>query len=153
LWRWDRPLAIAVLVLSGGAAALAVAFALTYKPHVLLHMAAAYGLIGVLLISYGIAYRAGRRLLALIYWLTMIAFVAVLCFIHLDDEPPRPVYDESLERPHLVQRPEVPYLDVAVGLDVAWAALLTLHALGVQMRRPVRGDRGDGGDGDEGVKE
>ena len=134
----ERPLALATLGLSGGAAAIALAFAVREKAHVVLHTAMAYVGLWSLLIIYAVGHRRRARLLCTLVWLTALVFGTVVSLFHLDDIPARMIYRESAAfGPGMTQRSAAPWLYVAVVLNGLWMVLMTLHAVWLGWRKPT----------------
>lgn len=115
----------ALFLLTGAAAVIAADFTTSDKPHVFVHTMLAYGLVWALFAIYGRAYASRRRFLSIQVWLVVVAFLSLICFVHLDDAPARPAFRGGV----ITLRPEAPQLYWAAALDVASAVVLTIHAL------------------------
>ena len=119
-----RPVCAVALVSTLIAAVIAIRFAAVHKAHVLPQTALAYGLLWMLILFYGVAYSARRILFRFHLWLTLLAFSAVLCFVHIDDASAQAVH--GLGDPRVRPAPELYW---AVALDSLAAIAITIHVL------------------------
>jgi membrane associated rhomboid family serine protease len=117
---WKLPIVLAALACTL-AGYLAINYALVEKSHVVPHTFGAYGLIWVLLGLYVLEHRARRRFFRFAVWLTLIALLAVLCFVHLDD-----AVAEAGSQLHW-----------AVGLNGLAGLIVTLHLFWLGRSRPI----------------
>ncbi len=129
LWGF---LSLASFFLTGIAAVVAIGFVAEHKPHVLAQTSFAYALVWALLVIYSRSYRSGRKFFSVTVWFVVVCFLAFLCFIHLDDAPPRTVSLAGV----LVLRERAESLYWAVAFDAAGAVILTMHVL--WLRRRIR---------------